>query len=62
MGAGTRDGVDGDVVGARLEGDAVVLVGDADVGEGDVGSWADVPAVRVLGQVGGGRCRCEGDG
>lgn len=57
---------DGDEVGARLEGDAVVVVGDVDVGDEDGGAGADVEAVGVFGGVAAlGGCvhgeGCEGD-
>lgn len=57
---------DCDAVCAGLEGDAVVVVGDFDVFDEDVGAGVDVEAVGVFGEVGalrdGVHCEgCEGD-
>ncbi len=54
VGAGTGDCVYGDVGGAGFEGNAVVLVGDGDVGDGDECGLGDVPAVGIFWWVAGG--------
>lgn len=62
MAADAGDVRDGDIVCAGLEGDAVVVVGDMDVGDEDGRAGADVEPIGVFGRVAAFGCcvHCEG--
>jgi hypothetical protein len=59
--ASASDSGDGNIIGTWFEGDAIIVVGHANIGQRNVSGSTDIPTICVLGRVGALADRRQGD-